>query len=896
MTTAFSRKLTLAHYTSYDIRSRDPSPSTWIPLAKKTDSRPAHMLEADLVPLRDCYVYVFLEEGAAQATLPLFTDIVPMVAGNPLFRCIYVDASGDLSECHGLDARNAAAVSSNPQMTPTGRHLTLPIEQAGTRLCFYFLVSRIPLPLPTIEQLERVRPPQLPLIDLQEDDHLALIEMAQESSAEPDWALLLVDPITVTQNLTKKYRRTADRYLAKTQPYAQVNDETSEAALLRQAQAEMQRLKKLVAESVKAVLDGAGKSLDVDEPKLRHFLEEFDAGLESRATKRDNAAVTLIHWIRSNLWHIVENSYREGKPDGELGDDYNIVLEPFSQALARLAETNAGVLYLLELIGAADSGDLLQTNAFAMKTFFLRDESSLGNPTKVAKAAYASGANFVAAWGAVVNAIMADCLAKMKEMGPRSVFGATLIPDDLPSVLSNSLIGANAFRLKSALNRALGIEIAQLDVTTLTILLPGETGPLKVMQRVGVLDASYALASESSAAAKKCPKITHSALNKVLSALNIALAAGNLIEAFQGKDNLRERVFSVVGLTQSVVSFAGDSQAFVSFWQRLHGKTDFFGKPLLQAGTVSGVTGLVGSTLSLLSAGNDAFQDWRTKDYDAFAGNVGQGIGAALSGIGFGLTIKSGITGPAAGYFLMAGSVIGIAGYVWTAFADDDLLNEMVKFSAFGKYPGADAPAPAWALCEDDNFKHWNPETELGLTTQLHAFRNVFFSFVAGRPDNGPNNVLRLFPSALRVTSAFEITFIAHYSTYLPRTVPESDVRRAGHLRTTRVRVVPNDKTMEILEGAPVEPNRVTIGGTDTAPVIDVTVEPLATGDDRAQVTAFRQLDKLECLITLDVFGDGVTTFIPADKGGAAKQLAFVVWDTTARVQENQKASASAHS
>jgi hypothetical protein len=171
----------------------------------------------------------------------------------------------------------------------------------------------------------------------------------------------------------------------------------------------------------------------------------------------------------------------------------------------------------------------------------------------------------------------------------------------------------------------------------------------------------------------------------------------------------------------------------------------------------------------------------------------------------------------------------------------------------------------------------------------------VFFSFVAGRSDGQAHNVLRLYPSALRVTSSFEITFIARYGTNLPKTAPESDARRAGHVRTTRVRVVPNDKTMEILEGAAIEPNTVSIGGTDSAPIIDVRVVPLATGKDRAEVVAFPRLDKLECRTTLDVFGDGVTTFIPSDKGGTARRLGFVVWDMSRSNQQAPAQSSSAH-
>jgi len=238
--------------------------------------------------------------------------------------------------------------------------------------------------------------------------------------------------------------------------------------------------------------------------------------------------------------------------------------------------------------------------------------------------------------------------------------------------------------------------------------------------------------------------------------------------------------------------------------------------------------------------------------------------------------IKSGFTGPAAGYFLLAGAVVSFGGYIFTAFADDSDIEILVKFSAFGVEAGAVAPAPKWALTLTDNFKDWNPNRRDGLRLQLDAFQNIFFAFVvsrvAGRPDT-----IRIFISGLRSESRFEITFTARYRTDLPRDVPDSDPRRAGHQRITKVRVDADKLTMELVEGVPILLSRVTRNPSELAPALDVQVVADASGSDGDQVVAFPKLERLACRVTLDVYGDGGSMFVPSNKAGEAQAVELLV-------------------
>src|SRR5690606_13488969 len=181
---------------------------------------------------------------------------------------------------------------------------------------------------------------------------------------------------------------------------------------------------------------------------------------------------------------------------------------------------------------------------------------------------------------------------------------------------------------------------------------------------------------------------------------------------------------------------------------------------------VSTRLGLLGAALSLGGSAASALNRYNSQDWDAAAADATQGIGAALTTVGYVVAIKSPGGGPAAGYFLAASAGISTIGFVWSLFAADTPYDQLAKFSAFGDEAGAAAPAPGWAQCtRTGTFADWAPHTEEGLKRQLKAAEQLFYSFRACGCQEflASNGGLRIYPSAVRPNSVFRIRYKATY-------------------------------------------------------------------------------------------------------------------------------------
>ena len=155
----------------------------------------------------------------------------------------------------------------------------------------------------------------------------------------------------------------------------------------------------------------------------------------------------------------------------------------------------------------------------------------------------------------------------------------------------------------------------------------------------------------------------------------------------------------------------------------------------------------------------------------------------------------------------------------------------------------------------NEKFDEWNPGTVEGLTRQLEAFQQVFYSFEASgaaSTEPGPlasDGILRLIPSSLRAKSSFVIRYEAVYVTTnsASRTPPRTLKGTAlVHIAAEGAQLV--DQGKNYTEG-----NAVKVHDADGRDVLDVRFrlrEPLR--DDQR---AFMELDSLTCFVQLRVEG-----------------------------------------
>jgi hypothetical protein len=893
MTASIARQLRFAHYATYDLLSREPSEETWIPTASLLEAGPpALILREDVKLVKDAFVYLFIDSAHLRKRLLGATVASPRPF--TLVGIFEIDATGQyFTSSFRTNTFNPLGADS----------LSIPGEVTGAEPPIYYLVSRTLLPDRTIDKLEAKRPPQIPLVTGFDDAHFALVvDDPGQSPATPEWVAFVVDPITIAENFTKLYFTKADAYLQLTQPFAKQTTEEEDAALERQRKAKVRALKKAVADTVKGMLvhvDDAGLKGKIeaaaDVPAMDDFLIDFEADLDDASQLRERAAIDLILWIRSELWLDIDESYRDGLATGALGDDYGRFLPSLSDAFSRLAESDPGVAYMMELLDALDTDgapDRSIPNIYALSEFVLRGDRAIADATKVPGVVVACGAGFLSTWGAFVNLVHAINLQRLKTGG--DLFKVMVDLQNVPSPLETSVLGLTTLRMAIMLNRAFGAQVINVNGPQLFLDFVDSTKPAGSVTRVFALDVHYNLVNQGEAVLAAGGPVTHAALTQVVGILNLGLASMTLTESLLKNGTNREIAFNLVDLTQSALEVLGSRESFIAFWRRLNG-LDASGAPLLTTRVVAGHFGLIGSVLSLASATNRAIKDYQERDFDAMTGNATQGVGAVLSGLGFVFFIKGGLTGPLAGWFFFAGSVLSIGGYIFTAFADDEDIETLVKNCAFGKFANNRATvAPKWALTPNDDFVAWDPETELGLMRQLDAFQNVFFAFVLSAGDS--NDVIRFVPSGLRKNAKINLAITARYGSDLPNSVPADDVRREGHQRTSLIQVDPAAFTMVVLGGALlVTEGQVTAGRVGNQPTIDIRIKPANDDTDSDKVIANPTLRRLRVELTLDVFGDG-SRLIPSDKSGGASPLKMVIFDAAKVPQERPQSSTAFHS
>src|SRR6185436_10661782 len=116
MGAGITRNLRFAHYASYDILSRDPSETTWIPKAPIFLQGDVAFIERSKVDfVKDAFIYVF-EDGP---TLVKRGPLLGQGASTPfvLQAVLSIDANGNYSGAAGSSVKAAAGNNSTPTFT-----------------------------------------------------------------------------------------------------------------------------------------------------------------------------------------------------------------------------------------------------------------------------------------------------------------------------------------------------------------------------------------------------------------------------------------------------------------------------------------------------------------------------------------------------------------------------------------------------------------------------------------------------------------------------------------------------------------------------------------------------------------------------------------------------------
>jgi hypothetical protein len=292
---------------------------------------------------------------------------------------------------------------------------------------------------------------------------------------------------------------------------------------------------------------------------------------------------------------------------------------------------------------------------------------------------------------------------------------------------------------------------------------------------------------------------------------------------------------------------------------------------------------LLASVASLVSASLATADSYDKGDWDQAVSHMTEGFGALLIGVGSTVILVSGTTGPFALWTIVAGTGISAAGFIWSVFAADTEIDQMLKFCAFGQQSGQAAlKPPGWSQCAA-SFAEWDATTVPGLLNQLKAFQQIFYAFEASGAapvEPGPlasDGILRLTPSSLRLSCSFVVNYTAVYS--LP--AGGTKVTRTG----TATIVVPNTQAGN--------PTLIDAGGNyETAGAIrrhrdsgrdalDVRFRLVTAIVDKASSQPL-ELEALTCLVQLQVPG------VKVDPSGNNNDESLVV-PTTSRGSQSLK-------
>jgi len=807
------------------------------------------------------FVFVFLDParlvGPTLEAVALTLLVGPNASGNPLLAVVKVDPNDDQSVCTGAEYKNALSAGVPPPFKPVAKPEFVAAEPDAETQALggsYAVAAPIPIPLTAVSQLETSRPKVLPTLGT--GMGIGVEGPVTATPNNPTWVFPVVDPLLIAEQLTRKFYETADNFLTASQQIdrpAARND----AERAAREQGEILRLKRTIADNLIGLRGAAPDLASAFNDNLLSglpdaFSREYVRGLKDLAFERELAAFQLVAWLESDLFTLADDWWprKQGNPDA----DYTFYVDALLGGLARLTEADHGVQYLMDVRNRLEAGSspvpsgvLNVTNEFVFR-------SSLSSPQQLLIATK-SAASLLQTWAAFVTAALG--------VRQRVVRG----PNPTTSLIQDLQAFAN--RLQFVFQQ--GILTVQIDNLPLELPSPGVKTTV-----VNIPVPSFKVGAVRQQLQRA--KLTTAHLARVAAVLSFGAAYAALRAALTEGGDQRAKdmaMADLAGASLGVIDTAIALPVLDSFRSKMAGKLDMGTK--LLGNRVSATLGLLASVASLVSASLATADSYDKGDWDQAVSHMTEGFGALLIGVGSTVILVSGTTGPFALWTIVAGTGISAAGFIWSVFAADTEIDQMLKFCAFGQQSGQAAlKPPGWSQCAV-SFAEWDATTVPGLLNQLKAFQQIFYAFEASGAapvEPGPlasDGILRLTPSSLRLSCSFVINYTAVYS--LPAGGPQ--VTRTG----TATIIIPNTQAGS--------PTLVDAGGNyQTAGAIrrhrdggrdalDVRFRPVTQIVDKASARPL-ELRDLTCLVQLQVPG------VKVDPSGNNNDESLVV-PTTAK-------------
>jgi hypothetical protein len=791
------------------------------------------------------FVYIFLDKALVEtgtwraAVIEATTGAG--VSGNPLFAVVRVEPGGELAICSGRNYKDGITSGTVPfEPGTTFEHSALEPEALREETAgSYAVAAPILLTVAAIAKLEERRPRGIPILGT--GMGIGVPAPVENAPKNPVWVFPVVEPILIAGQLTRKFYEAADNFLSAAQQIdrpAARNDEERKA----RNQGEILRLKKTVADNLIGLKSAAPSLADTFEDTMQSgfpeaFVSEYRESLNELVFQRELAAFQLIAWLESDLFVLADDWWerKEDKPDA----DYELYVKAVLEGLARLAESDRGVQYLMDVRKRLEAGSSFPEPGVlhVVNDFVFRSTQSTSEQQVLA---LKMSVTLFGVWSGFVAAALAVRQRVVKGPNPTT----TLVED----------MKAFADRLRFTFHDGfLTVEVDDIRV---------ESAPQGTLS--SVVDVPTPSFGPIKAALAKV-KLPTEHVTRVCAVLNFGLAAAALRTALDESGDARAKNMALSDLAGASLGVLDQAAALPlarveAFRSRLAGKVNMGGAML--GNRVAGTLGLLGAVASLTSASLATAEEFDRGDWDEAMAHMTEGIGALITGAGATVILYSGTTGPFALWAIGIGTAISAAGLLWSIFAADSEIDQMLKFSAFGKQSGqAASKPPGWSQCKT-SFAEWNPNTPAGLVLQLQAFQQIFYSFEASGASPvapGPlasDGILRITPASLKLTSSFEIEYSAVYAALGAGAGPPTT--RNGKARVS----IPStaDKTPLFVDDGNNYQTAGAIrvhkdGGRDAIDVRFRLIVPLATTDGRPL-----ELESLSCRLQLRVPGMKTTT------------------------------------
>lgn len=749
-----SRPLLFRPFTSVTTAAQDTKTPTFEFAVPRQEDDERFVLLSEMKWPTTRFVYVFVPEArlldpTTLEGLVLRAAVGVATADNLLLMAVRVEPSGEEALCFGKNYKAALTAGSPVPFQPSKLLEYVGLEPDALREFaddLYAVAAPIQLRLEAIGRMESRRPRVLPTLGT--GMGIGVTEPVTATPGNPDWVFPTVDPLLVAENLARKFYEAADNFLAASQQFDRPAARNEEERAGR-TEGELRRLKKTIADNLVALRAAAPSLESAFDNNLRvgypeAFMREYRPALDELVYQRELAAFRLVAWLESDLFALADDWWerQEGKPNA----DYELYVTSALGGLARLAESDRGIQYLMDLRNRLESSSSAPPSGVlhVIGDFLFRDTKSTSEQQAVAAK---TSTTLFGAWSAFVAAAVG--------VEQRLVSG--------PNPTTNLVEDVRAFarRLGLVLGELLGVDVSNIPIE---LSIPG--GTKKTV--VSVPTPSLVLSPSATAVIRKT-KLNTEHVARMCAVLNfgLAYAAWRRELAKAGDPRAKHMAWAdLAGASLGLLDKTAALPQLNSFRNQMAGKVNMGGA--LLGNRVASTLGLLGALASLISASMATAQEFERGDWNKAMAHMTEGFGALLMGAGSTVMLVSGTTGPLALWTVTAGASVSAAGFVWSVFAADTEIDQMLKFCAFGDQSGGDArPAPGWSLCKQ-SFQEWNPGTAAGLLLQLRAFQQIFYSFeAAGAHPTGPSlasdSILRITPATLRRACWFDIQYTAVY-------------------------------------------------------------------------------------------------------------------------------------